>query len=306
MTRDIGSEALSSRIEFESVRRCVGRIIWNQGKWRPGIRRQASGDEHSSIRAPRGRLELPTLRLTAECSAIELTGNGTSIGVHSPVSIRPEVFVSQDPGASRRSRFRRRWTREAILRSIDALHEAGADLSYSAVHRDRGALYAAAIRLFGDWSSALRESGVTPARVRRRQRWTDEGLIERIASMAAAGHDLSWTAVINGPDRMVAYAAARSCHFGSWQAALAAAGITERTRRRRRWDARSISRAVLTRRREGLPLNAKAVERDEPALIAAARRIFGTWNDALKASAIDPETVALRKSPRRLAASSPL
>ncbi len=193
---------------------------------------------------------------------------------------------------------RRRWSKEAIVRTIEALRETGADLSYSGAGAARPALHRAAIRLFGSWQAALTAAGVNPEMVRRRRQWTSEAIVERLRQMAARGADLSWTAVAYGPERALAAAAVKKCRFGSWQAALGAAGVATEVnaRRIRRWDARTIEEAIRRRRIEGLALNAKAVEREEPALFAAGRRRFGSWNAALMVAGVDPATVMMRRS----------
>jgi len=184
-----------------------------------------------------------------------------------------------------------------VIRTIESLRETGADLSYSGAAAARPALHRAATRLFGSWQAALIEAGVNPEMIRRRRCWTDEAILEKLRQMAARGADFSWTAVASGPDRALAAAAVKKCRFGSWQAALCAAGVAETTavRRIRRWDARTVEAAISRRRLEGLPLNAKAVEREEPSLFAAARRRFGSWNAALMAAGVDPATVVVRK-----------
>lgn len=174
----------------------------------------------------------------------------------------------------------------------------GADLSYAGAVSTRRALHRAAVRLFGSWSAALEAAGVPPDSVRRRRHWSRETILDRIVQLAAMGADLSWTAVSSGPDRAMASAAVKRCHFGSWKAALEAAGISSGSgvSRQKRWTEEDILEAVRARRTESLPLNAKAVERDAPALFAAARRRFGSWSGTLIAAGVDPSTIALRRA----------
>lgn len=201
--------------------------------------------------------------------------------------------VWRPPWASRR----RRWSPDVIIRSIQALREAGADLSYTGARGARSNLHRAAVRHFGSWRRALESAGVDPNTVGRRRRWTNALILERIQHLARLGGDLSWTAVVKSPDRAMALAAVRSCHFGSWQEALRRAGVAKNavTRRIGRWTRWDVVDAIRQRRHESLPLNAKAVEKETPALIAAARRRFGSWTEALRAAGVEPETVVLRK-----------
>jgi len=195
-------------------------------------------------------------------------------------------------------RRRRRWTRAAVVASIQTLRENGADLSYSGAASSRSSLHSAGVRLFGSWHRALCEAGVDADAVRRRRRWNRQAILERIRHLASGGADLSWTAMAHGPERALVAAAVKPSGFGSWDAALGEAdvGDVEVLRRSRRWSARTIVSDIVRRRRDGLQLNAKAVERDEPALITAARRTFGSWSAALVAAGIDPDLVAVRAS----------
>lgn len=69
-----------------------------------------------------------------------------------------------------------------------------------------------------------------------------------------------------------------------------------RQRRRAIWDGEKVVAAILERWRQGLPLNAGAVMIGDGPLMAAARRYYGGWNEALAAAGLDPTEVRL---PRR-------
>ncbi len=59
-----------------------------------------------------------------------------------------------------------------------------------------------------------------------------------------------------------------------------------------------VIQSIHDRQGRGLALNAHAVEIDDSRLIAAARRLFGGWDNALRATNIDPHSVR-PKSARR-------
>ena len=61
--------------------------------------------------------------------------------------------------------------------------------------------------------------------------------------------------------------------------------------RRRKWTEESILQAIKTRLLSSQHLNARTVEVDDSALIAAARRIYGSWSNALMAAGVDPTSV---------------
>jgi hypothetical protein len=128
-----------------------------------------------------------------------------------------------DPHAVRR---RRRWTREAILDRIRDLASGGADLSWTAVaHGSDRALAAAAVKPsgFGSWDAALGEAGVGDvAMLRRSRRWSARTIVAAIARRRGDGLQLNAKAV-EGDEAALITAARR--RFGSWSAALEAAGV---------------------------------------------------------------------------------
>ena len=81
--------------------------------------------------------------------------------------------------------------------------------------------------------------------------------------------------------------------FGSWPAALAAAGLElhgrhvkqralcERERLEGPWEKERIREAILQRHARGLPLNWDAVARDDRELFSAAQKWFKRWSKAL-------------------------
>lgn len=60
---------------------------------------------------------------------------------------------------------------------------------------------------------------------------------------------------------------------------------------RKRWSRERILRAILEREAQGHALNAKSLGRGRDQLYGAARRIFGSWRNALLAAGIPPERV---------------
>ena len=68
---------------------------------------------------------------------------------------------------------------------------------------------------------------------------------------------------------------------------IAVGGKTQR----QRWDRESVTRAIQDRAAASQPLNAKAVEVEDSRLIAAGRRLFENWNNALAAAGVDPASV---------------
>jgi hypothetical protein len=105
--------------------------------------------------------------------------------------------------------------------------------------------------------------------------------------------------------------------FGSFKAAIRAAGVLHLAGRYPRWSRATVAAAIRRRRDAGQPLNCLAVISDTPTLYDAARRYIGSWNGALRAAGVDPEHAravrrpwtpksVIRELRRRVAASEPV
>jgi hypothetical protein len=90
--------------------------------------------------------------------------------------------------------------------------------------------------------------------------------------------------------------------FGSWPAALVAAGLEPAHYVRQRapagkdgkkcgWSKERVRKAILQRHALGLPLCGSSVLRDDPALFSAGRGRFESWSKALASAGFDPAHV---------------
>jgi hypothetical protein len=86
----------------------------------------------------------------------------------------------------------------------------------------------ASIRLFGSWANAVRAVGLEPAA--RARKWTPETVVARIRKGVQRGQPMNSVAVIRREQSL--YGAGRNV-FGSWAAALAAAGFASAAAPRR-------------------------------------------------------------------------
>jgi hypothetical protein len=175
-----------------------------------------------------------------------------------------------------------KWTRGIILERIVSLSESGQDLTYSAALRDHTALFRAAVRHFGSWRRAAEDAGLETAARSSRRRWSRELIVEEIWRHALEGADLSWTAM-RRTDAALVSAARKPEHFGSWRRALESADVPARSAcRHRTWDAASILAGVSQVCERGGERKAADAARIDPALLAAARRRFGSWRAAVE------------------------
>lgn len=188
-----------------------------------------------------------------------------------------------------------RWTRETILGEILRRYETRQDLSYSGLSRDNLPLLRAAARHFGSYPLAITAAGLDYDELRRYRNWTNDRIIARLQELGQQGADLSWRHVSLKLDPTLAAAAVKRHHFGSWRAALEAAGLDYDTiRRYHDWDENEVVRRIRERHARGEPLHAKALERDDTALITAARRRFPAWHASLTAAGLNYGEIVLR------------
>ena len=117
------------------------------------------------------------------------------------------------------------WTKESIVAEILRRYETQQDLSYSAMSRESLSLLRAATRYCGSWREAIEFAGLSYEAIRKYRVWTNERILTRIRELNAQGEDLSWGNVSHRLDPPLAAAAVKWCHFGSWKAAIEAAGL---------------------------------------------------------------------------------
>ncbi|MHC4480631.1 MAG: homing endonuclease associated repeat-containing protein [Planctomycetota bacterium] len=190
------------------------------------------------------------------------------------------------------------WSKEKIVERVKALYAKGEDLSYNRMARGQQGLLAAANYHFGSWAEAVNAAGVDYAtEVRKIPKWSKEKIIGAIQQAHEEGADLSWTNVTKRKQySALAYAAIRDNQFGSWDAALEAAGLDPAdVRRYESWHEEKILRRVKERSRARKPLNSKAMQDEDSKLFNAALNYFGGWDKALEAAGIAPDDVYKRR-----------
>lgn len=198
------------------------------------------------------------------------------------------------------------WTPARIIRSIRKLASRRTPLSAIDIKLRYGALVPAARRLFGSWSKAVLAAQVDPLNLRPTKTWTKEAVIECILLKAIRDESLLRKQI---EPRALADAGARL--FGSWNAALEAAGMSKSLvvqasgklplsttaaklhqlndselarllhRRGAPWSENEILAAVIQRNRSGAKMNGTAVCHDNQGLYKAALARFGSWNSTM-------------------------
>jgi hypothetical protein len=216
-----------------------------------------------------------------------------------------------------RARFNRVWTPARIRKMIRSLSRRKQPLSTRELTERYGNFVTAARRHFGSWSKAVIASGIDPHRMTRTPAWSKERVIESILMMALRNEPLQRRFV-----QPRAFAEAGTRLFGSWKAALAAAGVYSRDanssdtnehlpnteaafeavptstradltlvrhRPHTQWTDGQILDGLRQRFRDQQPLYATAVFNEQRALYRAATRRFGNWKNTLLAAGLEPK-----------------
>lgn len=166
----------------------------------------------------------------------------------------------------------------------------GEELNYSSVEREHLNLTRAAAWHFGNWRGAVEAAGIEYDDIRKYRRWSRERVLARIRELHKSGADLNWRAVSTQVDPSLAAAALRIGDFATWRDAIAAAGLDiENVARYRFWDEARVLAALRDAREHGDSLSSKAAQQRDQPLFCAARRRFGTWNNALQSAGITPQ-----------------
>lgn len=191
------------------------------------------------------------------------------------------------------------WYKERIKSELRKLHRSGANLSYNALAKKKQSLVSAAAYHFGSYRRAVESAGIDYAEVTRRPRWTRQNIIQLIKDAKRKGQDLHWSAVTQRRDELgkAAFASLQPRLFGRWDKALSAAGLdADEVSRYRRWDRNSVAFELRARAQEDEPLNSGALQREDSGLHAAAVRHFGSYDAALRAAKVNPESVRRRRA----------
>jgi DNA-binding XRE family transcriptional regulator len=196
------------------------------------------------------------------------------------------IAAGIDPATVRAPRNpRHRWSKAAIVRRIQEHAQAGHDL---AAHRlaaiDAPVVSAAPKHFSGGWDEALRAAGYDPAEIRRTRTWSPERIADRIRELHRDRADLSDQSAQAYDGGF--YGAARE-HYGSWRAAVEAAGIdySEVRRNREGWTREAMIHEIRRAADRGISAASYFLLLGAyPALM----REFGSAEAAYEAAGVEP------------------
>ncbi len=195
-------------------------------------------------------------------------------------------------------RHGRSWSAERVCREIARLRGLNEPLNSKHIVQHHQQLMISAREYYGTWDRALEAAGVEVDQVRLHNRWTPEKILGLIRELAAQGCSLAYTEC-NARGDGLAQAARRA--FGDWKSALRAAGIEEpwtgcrrssaaageaAPQRKARWTPESILNEIRRMVEAAETLQPRQVAQGRGGLWSAARREFGSWARAVRASGV--------------------
>lgn len=175
-----------------------------------------------------------------------------------------------------------RWSKRRIVEAIQDGYVKGRPLQIAGFRDVR--LATAAKRHFGSWRVAVDAAGLTsriPPPSRHQRTWSPTAVVLAIQEHYQAGFP---SPSVWQTDSGL-YSAAKK-HFGTWRAAVRAAGLQPTNRR---WSHELVIGEIVDRFNRGLPLTSVVFQEDSP-LAGAAVRYFGSWRKALVAAGLDPKS----------------
>ena len=185
-----------------------------------------------------------------------------------------------------------RWDQDKIVAALLDRKARGLALNSRAIRKSDQPLCGAIRKHFPSHDAALLAAGIDPASARKVFPRDAAKVVSALRARRDAGLALNGGTVIKADPRL--YSAAYK-KFGSYAAALSAAGIDPETvRMKTKWDKARITAALRDRQARGLALNGGTVVKADSRLYSAAYKEFGSYAAALSAAGIDPETVSTR------------
>jgi hypothetical protein len=186
------------------------------------------------------------------------------------------------------------WDRQRIIDALRELHRRGIPLWSRSIRQSHRPLYSAARHWFGSYSLAIKAAGLDYGQIRQMTmgRWNKKTVVRELRKLRREKVPLHHAAIERHRADLV-LAAYR--YFGTYKAAVTAAGLPYdqiRIREMPSWDKQRIVKRLREFKKEDHGLWQRAVRKDEPYLVRASKRCFGSYQLAAKAAGIDASLLA--------------
>lgn len=195
------------------------------------------------------------------------------------------------------------FTAETVLTEIQRRDNQGLSLHAKKIVDEEGGLYDAAKNFYGNWVDAVESAGIDVGKkgLRRHKRynkngvWTKETLMQSIKELDEQGVKLSMVNIREIHGTLVAQA---SILYGGWYNALKASGVdadsVQALRAVQQWTKELVVEGIQQRENEGKSNLHGVVGKEDANLYSAARRYYGTWEEAVKESGLNIKDYLVR------------
>jgi len=201
----------------------------------------------------------------------------------------------------------------SIIAGIQKRHAENKPVHVTAITRGEWrdeTLWIRGVEYFGSWENAIEVAGLSPDKLlnpTRPSRYPNKtSVIKEIQRRETTGLPLNGLAVAKGSQRDPSLHKHGQKHFGSWQNALEAAGVSfEEVRLKpkcRYPDKDSVITKIKQMYKEGIPLNGLAIakgKQSDPTLYKCAQKYFGKWETAIETAGISYKEIRAKKRPLR-------
>lgn len=188
--------------------------------------------------------------------------------------------------------FRERWSKQSILEKIKEIYNKNISVNYFSVKKIDNKLAGAVSRHFSSWEEMIQEAGLPSCRktswTKENPLWSKEKIIRIIKSLHRMKYPLHRSRIRNKFSKLFC-AAKRS--FGSWKNAIKSSGLPLEIdiykSPRPKFEKTTIIRWIKKMNERKISLNSWYIQRYHEKLFGIAKRIFGSWDDVLKAAQLD-------------------
>lgn len=195
--------------------------------------------------------------------------------------------VRIDPSWRRRQRV---WSESKIVAVVKKRQNSGIPINSNFIQLHCQALYGAANKCFGGWRQAVEAAGFDYAvvrKVRSFRSWSKTKVAQAIQERNRMGLSINYM-VVDHEDPGLRSAAIRNFGKRGWAKALRFAGFdpSQLPDPRRIWSKDRVEAEILSRHKQGLPLNTGSMTGTLLVLTSAACKLFGNWRRAIRSAGL--------------------
>jgi hypothetical protein len=123
------------------------------------------------------------------------------------------------------------------------------------------------------------------------RQWSEERVVDEVIKRHERGQSLRGD-IVSAEDRGLYQAAKRYFGKGGWAKARVLAGFSPvDPKPGQKWNPTSVVREIQRLHQEGVPLNTGSLQGEYGYILAAGRKVFGSWAEAIRQAGLDYEDI---------------